>query len=36
MTAVNVGDALPAQSFPIGRVDLVRYAGASRDFNPIH
>ena len=38
MTAVDVavGDALPAQDFPIGRVDLVRYAGASGDFNPIH
>ena len=27
---------LPAQEFPIGRADLVRYAGASGDFNPIH
>jgi acyl dehydratase len=33
---VNVGDELPAQEFPIGRADLVRYAGASGDFNPIH
>jgi acyl dehydratase len=32
----TVGTALPAQSFPIGRADLVRYAGASGDFNPIH
>ena len=31
-----VGDALPAQDFPISRLDLVRYAGASGDFNPIH
>jgi acyl dehydratase len=31
-----VGTALPAQSFPIARADLVRYAGASGDFNPIH
>jgi acyl dehydratase len=30
------GDQLPAQTFPISRADLVRYAGASGDFNPIH
>ena len=38
MSALNieVGAALPAQEFPIKRVDLVRYAGASGDFNPIH
>jgi acyl dehydratase len=34
--SVNVGDAIPAQQFPIERVDLVRYAGASGDFNQIH
>jgi acyl dehydratase len=33
---IEVGAQLPAQSFPIGRADLVRYAGASGDFNPIH
>jgi acyl dehydratase len=33
---VAVGQELPAQEFPITRVDLVRYAGASGDFNPIH
>ena len=33
---MNVGDQLPAQEFPISRADLVRYAGASGDFNPIH
>jgi acyl dehydratase len=33
---VEVGAELPAQEFPIHRVDLVRYAGASGDFNPIH
>jgi len=32
----KVGDALPSQEFPIARADLVRYAGASGDFNPIH
>ena len=34
--AVDVGHELPAQSFPIRRADLVRYAGASGDFNVIH
>ena len=33
---VEVGHELPAQSFPIRRADLVRYAGASGDFNVIH
>jgi acyl dehydratase len=32
----EVGAVLPGQSFPIARADLVRYAGASGDFNPIH
>jgi acyl dehydratase len=34
--AVSVGDALPERSFPVTRVALVKYAGASGDFNPIH
>lgn len=34
--AVNVGDVLPAVSYPLRRSDLVRYAGAGGDFNPIH
>ena len=34
--SVEVGQELPAQDFPITRYDLVRYAGASGDFNPIH
>ena len=34
--SIEVGTQLPAQDFPIHRVDLVRYAGASGDFNPIH
>ena len=34
--SVEVGDALPPQTFPIRRADLVRYAGASGDFNVIH
>ncbi|WP_035848083.1 MaoC family dehydratase [Kitasatospora azatica] len=33
---VAVGTELPAQSFPVSRATLVRYAGASGDFNPIH
>ncbi|MGW0560471.1 MaoC family dehydratase [Streptomyces sp. NPDC003016] len=33
---VEVGTELPAQSFPVTRATLVRYAGASGDFNPIH
>jgi acyl dehydratase len=34
--AIEVGDVLPPLSAPITRLDLVRYAGASRDFNIIH
>src|SRR3954454_193229 len=34
--AVAVGDALPSRTFPLTRLDLVRYAGASGDFNVIH
>ena len=33
---VDVGFELPAQSFPLSRADLIRYAGASGDFNVIH
>ncbi|MGW2596806.1 MaoC family dehydratase [Streptomyces klenkii] len=33
---VEVGTELPVRSFPVTRADLVRYAGASGDFNPIH
>jgi acyl dehydratase len=33
---IKRGDELPAQDFPVSRADLVRYAGASGDFNPIH
>ena len=31
-----VGAKLPGQVFPIERATLIRYAGASGDFNPIH
>jgi acyl dehydratase len=34
--SVAVGDTLPERAFPLRRVDLVRYAGASGDFNVIH
>jgi acyl dehydratase len=33
---VEVGQQLPTQTFRVTRADLVRYAGASGDFNPIH
>jgi acyl dehydratase len=33
---VAVGTELPERVFPVTRADLVRYAGASGDFNPIH
>ncbi len=33
---IEVGQALPEQRFPLQRVNLVMYAGASNDFNPIH
>ncbi|WP_405464630.1 MaoC family dehydratase [Streptomyces jietaisiensis] len=33
---VEVGTELPARTFPVNRATLVRYAGASGDFNPIH
>ena len=32
----TVGDVLPTQTFQVTRADLVRYAGASGDRNPIH
>jgi len=33
---VQVGDELPERSNTVDREQLVRYAGASGDFNPIH
>ena len=33
---VAVGDTLPPLTLRVTRADLVRYAGASGDFNPIH
>jgi acyl dehydratase len=34
--ALGAGARLPVRTFRVTRADLVRYAGASRDFNPIH
>ena len=36
MSDLAVGDVLEPQTYPVTRADLVRYAGASGDFNPIH
>jgi acyl dehydratase len=33
---IDEGTELPAQAFPLQRVNLVMYAGASGDFNVIH
>jgi acyl dehydratase len=33
---LNIGDVIANSSFEINRGSLVRYAGASGDFNPIH
>jgi acyl dehydratase len=33
---VEAGTELPPAGFPVDRAALVRYAGASGDFNPIH
>ena len=33
---VNVGDEAPVITHKLTRTDLVRYAGASGDFNPMH
>ncbi|MQY06155.1 MaoC family dehydratase [Actinomadura macrotermitis] len=33
---VEVGTEIPAQTYQIDRMNLVMYAGASGDFNPIH
>ena len=34
---INIGDVIPSYTTgPITRTNLVRYAGASGDFNPLH
>ena len=35
-TTLAVGDVVAERSFPLTRDSLVRHAGASGDFNPIH
>jgi acyl dehydratase len=35
-SAPDAGTALPPRTYMVTRADLVRYAGASGDFNPIH
>jgi acyl dehydratase len=35
-SALETGAQLPPQTYTVTRADLVRYAGASGDFNPIH
>ena len=34
--SVEAGTALPARTYRVTRLDLVKYAGASGDFNVIH
>jgi len=34
--AISTGDEAPVVSHQLTRTDLVRYAGASGDFNPMH
>lgn len=36
MSPLEVGEVVAEASFPLTRDSLVRYAGASGDFNPIH
>ena len=33
---VSVGDQIPAHTQTMEQADLIRYAGASGDFNPLH
>ena len=36
LAGLNVGDIVAEETFALSRDTLVRYAGASGDFNPIH
>ncbi|PFG34093.1 MaoC family dehydratase [Sanguibacter antarcticus] len=36
VTSLAVGDVIGTRTIPVDRARLVRYAGASGDFNPIH
>src|SRR5512135_822780 len=33
---IETGAEIPSRQFQVTRADLIRYAGASGDFNPIH
>lgn len=34
--SVSIGDKIPSQTFPVQRVNLIQYCGASGDFNFLH
>jgi acyl dehydratase len=37
ISELNIGESLqPVELDPVSRLDLIKYAGASGDFNPIH
>lgn len=37
IATLDIGDSLPSVELsPVARIDLIKYAGASGDFNPIH
>lgn len=36
MTEFKPGETLKVTLAPVSRLDLIKYAGASGDFNPIH
>jgi acyl dehydratase len=37
LSSFNIGDTLPLVELdPVSRIDLIKYAGASGDYNPIH
>jgi acyl dehydratase len=36
IAALTVGQNIGSRSITVTRTDLVKYAGASGDFNPIH
>jgi acyl dehydratase len=36
LAALSIGDVVAEKTFSLSRDSLVRYAGASGDFNPIH
>ncbi|MCA1058693.1 dehydratase [Rossellomorea aquimaris] len=37
LQSIHIGDTLPpVELAPVSRIDLIKYAGASGDYNPIH